>query len=119
VAGTLAAPPAPFLDMPVEHRPIEHRFVLPLAEGEAVLDYRLASPNVMEMYHTFVPHSARGRGAASSLVTGALDYARANGLRVIPACSYVASFVESHPEYADIVDNDDDASERPAPACEI
>ncbi|MBC8040865.1 MAG: N-acetyltransferase, partial [Opitutaceae bacterium] len=30
-------------------------------------------------------------------------HARANKLRVVPACSYVASFIERHREFADLL----------------
>ncbi|MES2697869.1 MAG: GNAT family N-acetyltransferase, partial [Verrucomicrobiota bacterium] len=53
----------------------------------------------MTMTHTFVPPELRGKGIAEKLVRAALDYARAEKLRVIPACSYVAMFIERHPEY--------------------
>jgi predicted GNAT family acetyltransferase len=33
-----------------------------------------------------------------------MDYARANGFKVIPACPYVKRFVEMHPEYADVTE---------------
>ena len=102
----------------VEHLADEHRFTITVPEGTAVLDYRLHAPNVMEMFHTFTPHSARGRGVASSLVRGALDYARANNFRVIAACWYVANFMDKHAEYRDLL-ADDGGTERPAPACEI
>ena len=48
--------------------------------------------------------SVGGRGVAGDLVKAALDYARAQGLRVVPACSYSAAYVQRHPEYADLVD---------------
>lgn len=101
----------------VQHQPDQHRFVIRLPEGHALVDYRLAEPKIMEMYHTFVPSTVRGRGIASKLVTGALEYARSNGFKIIPACWYVAAFVESHPEFNDVV-ADNDGSAR-APACEL
>ncbi|MEP6764251.1 MAG: GNAT family N-acetyltransferase [Gemmatimonadaceae bacterium] len=102
----------------VEHQASQYRFSLVVPEGTAVLDYRLRGPNVMEMFHTFTPHSARGRGVASTLVRGALDYVRGNNFRIIPACWYVANFMEKHEEYRDLL-ADDGGIERPAPACEI
>ncbi len=102
----------------VEHLPNQHRFTLALPEGTAVLDYRLNAPRVMEMFHTFTPDTARGRGVAAQLVRGALDYVRANNFRVIAACWYVASFMEKHAEYRDLL-ADDDGRERPAPSCEV
>lgn len=53
--------------------------------------------------HTYVPASLRGRGIAEKLVRTALEYARAQQLRVIPACSYVAVFIQRHREYAPLV----------------
>ncbi|MEP6779508.1 MAG: GNAT family N-acetyltransferase [Gemmatimonadaceae bacterium] len=102
----------------VEHQAAQHRFTLTVPEGIAVLDYRLQAPNVMEMFHTFTPHSARGRGVASTLVRGALDYVRANNYRVIAACWYVANFMDKHAEYRDLL-ADEDGTDRSAPACEI
>jgi hypothetical protein len=53
--------------------------------------------------HTFVPPALRGRGLAERLVRVGLDWARTEGRRVEPACSYVARFMESHAEYHDLL----------------
>ena len=75
-----------------------------LEEGhEAELVYRLRD-GAMVIDHTGVPPAIGGRGVAGRLVKAALDYARARGLRVVPACSYSAAYVQRHPEYADLVD---------------
>jgi uncharacterized protein len=52
--------------------------------------------------HTVVPDALSGRGLASALVTHALDDARAQNLKVVPQCSYVAAFIQRHPEYQDL-----------------
>ena len=46
---------------------------------------------------------AGGRGVGGELVRSALDYARSKDLKVVPACEYVAAYIERHPEYADLV----------------
>jgi predicted GNAT family acetyltransferase len=53
--------------------------------------------------HTEVPASLAGRGIGSTLVRGALDAARAEGTRVVPACSFVRHFIETHSEYRDLI----------------
>jgi predicted GNAT family acetyltransferase len=53
--------------------------------------------------HTVVPESLSGRGLASELVTYALDDARAQNLKVVPQCPYVASFIKRHPEYEELI----------------
>ncbi|MGH2634003.1 MAG: GNAT family N-acetyltransferase [Tepidiformaceae bacterium] len=44
---------------------------------------------------------------AGRLAVAGLDYARANGLRVIASCPYVHSYIERHPEYQDLVTKQD------------
>ncbi|HEY0590849.1 MAG TPA: GNAT family N-acetyltransferase, partial [Thermoanaerobaculia bacterium] len=44
-----------------------------------------------------------GQGIASELVRSALDYARSNGVRVVPTCSYVRSWLSRHEGYEDVV----------------
>ena len=51
------------------------------------------------MVHTIVSPMLGGRGYGSRLVRSALDYARDNGLKVIPSCSFVGVYLERHPEY--------------------
>jgi predicted GNAT family acetyltransferase len=67
------------------------------------LDYRLAG-KVMTITHTGVPASVEGRGIASALTLAAMQTARAEGWKVVPACSYAAAWVRRHPEFADIQD---------------
>jgi predicted GNAT family acetyltransferase len=53
--------------------------------------------------HTVVPPELRGRGIAEALVRAALADARAAGRKVVPACSYVARFMERHREFGDLL----------------
>jgi predicted GNAT family acetyltransferase len=46
------------------------------------------------------------RGLGSALVAGALDDARARGLRVVPICPFVDAYIRRHPDYADLVVTD-------------
>jgi predicted GNAT family acetyltransferase len=43
-----------------------------------------------------------GRGIASALVQAAMDAARAEGWKVVPACSYASVWITRHPEYQDL-----------------
>jgi predicted GNAT family acetyltransferase len=52
--------------------------------------------------HTIVPDPIEHRGLGSALVKHGLDYARAQGLKVVPQCSFVKSYIDKHPEYADL-----------------
>ena len=75
----------------VRHNEAQHRFEISVDGHLAVADYELAGDR-MVFTHTLVPEALRGRGLAELLVRAGLAEARAQGLRVEPACSYVAKF---------------------------
>ena len=83
--------------MDVVHNERDSRFEAYLPEGLCRADYRRVG-NTLHMVHTEVPQQARGRGAAGRVVEAALDYAQANGLKVMPMCPYVRTYLERHPE---------------------
>jgi predicted GNAT family acetyltransferase len=89
--------------MSVEHDPTAHRFTVAGSGGTAVLAYTPAGADLLELYSTYVPPTDRGRGTADRLVRAAVEYARAEGLRIIPSCWYVAQWIRRHPEHADLV----------------
>ena len=55
--------------------------------------------------HTEVSDEFEGQGIGSKLAAGALDAARAKGDHVVPLCPFIASYIERHPQYADLVDD--------------
>jgi predicted GNAT family acetyltransferase len=89
-------------DFPVTHNSDERRFEMNVKGELAVITYRL-SPGVISLDHTGVPVPIEGHGVAAKLTRAALDFARSENLRVVPACSYVAAFVRKHSEYQDLV----------------
>jgi predicted GNAT family acetyltransferase len=54
--------------------------------------------------HTEIHDAYEGRGLGSKLAGGALDLARAGAHPVVPLCPFVASYIERHAEYQDLVD---------------
>lgn len=61
-------------------------------------------PDVIDLIHTEVDDRHQGKGIAGQLVAAVLDEARAAGLRVRPDCPYVRTYIDRHPQYADLVD---------------
>ena len=53
----------------------------------------------LTLVHTEVPPALEGKGFGTMLARAAFDYAKETGLRVIPACSFIRTFLERHPEY--------------------
>ena len=86
----------------VEHLPERGRFQAVVEGHLCVADYRLAG-GVMQMMHTAVHPSLQGRGIAAELVDAALVYARANGLKIEPLCSYVRAHMRRHPQTRDLL----------------
>jgi predicted GNAT family acetyltransferase len=50
-----------------------------------------------------VPPELGGKGIGSKLIKGALDQARAEGLKVVAQCPFVKAYIEKHNEYADLL----------------
>lgn len=68
----------------------------------AYLEYNLAG-KVLQLIHSEVPEALRGHGLASELAQSALEWARANDVKVDVICPSVAAYLENHPEYSDLV----------------
>ncbi len=65
-----------------------------------VLTYEHGADRVVTADHTWVDDAHRGRGIAGKLALALVDWARAERFTIVPACSYVATWLESHPEHA-------------------
>ncbi len=92
----------PRMSEPVTHDPRGECFEIVMPEGTAECRYRRQG-DVLVLVHTEVPRALEGRGIAGRVVQAALDWARAEGLRVRPACSYVAAYMRRHPETQDLL----------------
>ncbi len=73
-------------------------------DGEVVglIDFADDADKVV-LIHTEVVDAERRRGYASRLVKFALDDIGAQGRQVVPQCPFVKHYIETHPEYADLV----------------
>ena len=78
------------------------RFELDAEGGTAMAYYRLTD-GVVTIHHTETPPHLQGRGIASKLVRGALESVRAQKLKVVPRCSFVAAYMARHPEFNDLL----------------
>jgi uncharacterized protein len=86
----------------VVHNVAASRFEAIVEGGLCRTDYRLTG-DVMRLVHSEVPRKLEGRGVAGQVVRGALDYARANGLKVAPVCGYVRAYMRRHKETHDLL----------------
>ncbi|MEO7325275.1 MAG: GNAT family N-acetyltransferase [Dokdonella sp.] len=90
------------MDVNVERNEAANRFEAIVDDVLCVLEYRLDG-KVITLLHTGVPDAVGGRGIAAALTKTALDTARHEGWRVVPACAYSLSYIARHPQYQDLV----------------
>ena len=91
------------MDSDVHHNAAASRFELTLGGQLALCSYH-RSGQVLVLHHTEVPPALQGQGVAARVVAAALDWARDQGLRVRPACSYVAVYMRRHPATQDLLE---------------
>jgi predicted GNAT family acetyltransferase len=87
----------------VRHNESAHRYEVEIDGKLAVAEYELEGGRQV-FTHTLVPPELRGKGLAEKLVRRALEDARAASRKVVPACSYVAVFIQRNKEFAGLVD---------------
>ena len=86
----------------VRNNRAESRYELVVDGDLAIAVYRRQGA-VVAFTHTAVPERLEGRGIGSRLVKGALADVRGHGLRALPACEFVAAYMERHPEEQDLL----------------
>lgn len=89
-------------DLAIRHRPEASCFEAIGVQGPAVCVYRREG-DLLLITHTGVPPALQGRGIAAALVRATLDWARTQGLRVRPLCSYVEAYMRRHPQTQDLL----------------
>ena len=90
----------------VEDNRDRHRFEV-LVDGTVAgfAAYRLGD-DTLTFTHTEVGDEYEGQGVGSQLAAAALDAARDARLAVVPVCEFIASYIEQHPEYVELVPED-------------
>ena len=53
--------------------------------------------------HTSVDESLKGSGVGKKLLHAAAGWARAEGLKIVPVCSFAKKVMEHNPDYADVL----------------
>ena len=88
----------------VRHDPEQSRYTVLLDDEPVGLADYVTTTSAVHFTHTEVNPAQRAHGLASILVQRALDDVRERtGLAVVPACSYVAHWIDTHAEYQDLL----------------
>jgi uncharacterized protein len=81
----------------------EERYELLIDDVVAVFADYFVESNTVELPHTVTEPHFRGQGLAGKLVAHVLDELVAAEMSVLPSCPYVASFIETHPQYQQLL----------------
>lgn len=101
-AGRYDGAMTPIVEPTVVHAPVAGRFEARV-QGQLALCAYHRSGDLLVLHHTEVPPALQGQGLAAALVAAALQWAREQGLRVQPRCSYVAAYMRRHPDTHDLL----------------
>ncbi|HEX4832052.1 MAG TPA: GNAT family N-acetyltransferase [Trebonia sp.] len=108
--ASAAATPAPGDEPVITDNPARSRYELRVGGEQAgQVTYHLraqAGGEDISLLHTEVGEEYEGKGLAGRLARFALDDARRRGLRVLPYCPYIRTWIGRHPEYLDLVPED-------------
>jgi predicted GNAT family acetyltransferase len=87
--------------------PAEHRYEIRAGDELAGFVQYRSRPGLIAFIHTEIDDRFEGRGLGSKLIAHVLDEARERGLAVLPFCPFVNAYIERHPEYLDLVPEND------------
>ena len=68
----------------------------------AVAQYELNGAQ-MTITHVLVPPQIKGQGVGSALCQFAIETARAENLKIVPQCPFMAAYFARHPEHNDVL----------------
>lgn len=85
-------------DLTINHNKNAQRFETTIDGTTGYLSYQDLGDRLV-FDHTIVPQALGGQGVGSALVKHGLDFARDHHKKVVPQCSFVASYLQKHPEY--------------------
>ena len=94
------------MELTLEHDETGHRYRL-LRDGDggrrSPTTASTADGSTLVFHHTLTEPEHRDQGYAAELVGRALDDVRPSGRNVVATCWFVAEFIDTHPEYQDLL----------------
>lgn len=87
----------------VAHQRFEQGFTQPDGQtGTVWADYAIQG-NIRAILHVEAEDALRGSGAAGRFMAGLADHARAEGIKLLPRCSYAVAWFRRHPDQGDVL----------------
>lgn len=91
-------------NLEVKNNQSKNQFEANLEGGKtALIQYDRQADGALNLFHTEVPEEFEGRGVGARLVKNALEQIKADNLKIVPSCQFVAAYIKRHPEYKNLV----------------
>ena len=90
----------------IQHNETANNGIFEAWQGETQVGkmiYQRPQAEQMQIDHTLVFEGFEGQGIARQLVLAAVAFARANGRKIVPICSYARAFLTRTEEYNDVI----------------
>lgn len=87
----------------IKHDGKYNKFFTEVSGKESNLTYEKIADNIWDYKLMFVPKNLRGQGIAAKVIEFALNFARKNKIKIKPTCTFVNDYIETHPEFKDVV----------------
>lgn len=91
-----------FDDIQLTNNEAIHNFEFVVDGRRSFIDYKLKD-NKIYLVHTEVPAELEGRGIAGAMVEKAFKYIEEKGLKLVPLCAYIQSYLKRHTEWERIL----------------
>ena len=72
-------------------------------QQEAKMTFVFAGDDKIIIDHTEVNPRNEGKGFGKKMVTKAVEYARENGIKIIPLCPFAKAVFDKTPEFRDVL----------------
>ena len=92
--------------MLIQRKEIDNKGMFYVGQDGAILAemvYSMSSPGKMTIEHTEVDDSLAGKGVGKQLVATAVEYARANNIRITVLCPFAKKVFDKTPEFRDVL----------------
>ena len=92
--------------MTIQHEQQEGRgtFFIPGDNGNvAEMTYMQRDQKTIIIDHTYVSEELRGKNIGYQLVHQAVEFARTDGLKIMPVCVFARAVFEKKPEFNDVL----------------
>ena len=94
------------LRMLIQNKKVGNKGMFYVGQDGAILAemvYTMPSADKMIIEHTEVDDSLAGKGVGKQLVRTAVEYARANNIKIIPLCPFAKSVFDKVSEWGDVL----------------